>query len=256
MKGYGDLEAGGLGYGDLSTSTPIEERGYGSPDSETVFYINSKDSEVYHSGGCEVVIEGVILDQLAPYQASIQSGGTLYFNSGLAGQGFNLYPIRGRLVCYSPPAPVGSYTLLLKFGPNLVHSVNLPLTYVNDNRGVERYRTNRLLPAHYQTGPRSCELDPFDNGAVVPEEPFLISLTDTIGRVFQEIGGAALTITTNHTPRGASTIQVESVYGFKPKGQAFINGELLGYQINGSSLALNHPLKQNVREGAQVKHYV
>ena len=160
MKGYGDIEAGGLGYGDIPTNTPVLERGYGSPEEVDIYYIQLGDRDIYHNGGAELVIDGLIFDSLAPYQASISTPeGVKYFHSGKAGQSFNLYPVRGLLHCYSPPAPVGSYTLTLRYGLNFSQSTNLPLQYSNDNRGQERYRTSSLFPAHYSAGPRACELD-------------------------------------------------------------------------------------------------
>ncbi len=259
MKGYGDIYLGGLGYGDITNVTPILERGYGSPFLGDLYFLESTHTKVYHNGGAEIVISGLVFEDLAPYQASINlNGQILYFDSGVAGQGFNVYPQRGKLYFYSPPAPVGAYSLNLRYGLNLTQSTLLNIDYVNDNKGVERYRTNKLYPAHFATGARASELDPINLGVSVPEEPFLVTLNDTVGRVFQEIGGNAMSRTINHTARGESVLTLESVLGFKPVGFCYVNKDLLTYTLNtpNSSLILDSPLKQAVREGAQIHHHV
>jgi len=258
MKGFGDPVAGGLGFGDPEHLTPLAERGFGDPDDVDLYVVDLETRTVYHTGGAEVIIRGVLFSSLAPYRAELIINNTPhYLHSGEAGQGAELYPDRGALYCYTPPAPVGVYPLVLRFGPAYGQSVTLSLEVKADNRGAERYRLRELFPSHYKTGPRASSLDPLDRGLATKEEGPLALLLDTAGRVFQEIAGASFTITRATAARGETLIQLESSLGFKLNGRAWVGAELLSYTLDRSQDALIvEALKNPVREGEEVIHHV
>ena len=109
MKGFGDPSAGGLGFGDPEPLTPLEELGFGDPDDVDLYTVDLETREIYHTGGAEVILRGVLFESLAPYRVELLHNNTpLYFNSGIAGRGFELFPDRGALFCYAPPVPGGS----------------------------------------------------------------------------------------------------------------------------------------------------
>jgi len=204
MNGYGDPDIGGLGFGDPNPDTPIADLGYGDP-----FYSNPDNlgihvvtNQVNHTGGAEVILKGENLSAFAPFQISVVVGNkNLLFTSGFAGQGFAIYPYRNDLYCYAPPAPVGTYPLKIKYGVHFSNEKILTIKYVTDNKGYERYHYRSLFPSHYQTGARASALDILDEGEIVREESALENLTDTIGRVFQEVSGVAMTRTRLFTNR-------------------------------------------------------
>lgn len=258
MKGFGDPSIGGLGFGDPEPlTTSIAELGFGDPDNVDLYVVDIETRTVYHTGGAEVIIRGIFFDALAPYRAELTVNNTpLYFHSGEAGRGFELYPDRGTLYCYAPPSPVGIYPLVLRFGQDLSQSVTLSLEVKADNRGAERYRLRELFPSHYQTGPRASSLDPLDLGQEVMDEGPLALLLDTAGRVFQELAGAALTIARERAERGATRIKVESSLGFALSGRVWVGSELLAYTLDRAQdeLIVN-PLYNPVNEGEEIIHH-
>lgn len=258
MKGFGDPVEGGLGFGDPEPLTLIQERGFGDPEDIDLYTIDLETRIVYHTGGAEVIIRGVLFQDLAPYRAEIMVNNTaLFCHSGEAGQGAELYPLRDEIYCYTPPAPVGVYPLILRFGLNFSQSASLSVEFVADNRGAERYRLRSLFPSHYNTGPRASSLDPLDVGATVEEEGPLALLLDTAGRIFQEIAGVASTVTRARAERGALRIELESVLGFAEEGEAWINRERIAYSLDSSQNALIvEALKRAVPIYAEVTHHV
>lgn len=256
-QGYGDYDIGGLGFGDPSPSSPVAELGYGDPSEIDAYNIRIDTRDIYHTGGAEVIIDGIILEDLAPYRAEITVNNTpVYFSSGEAGRGYELYPDRGRLFCYSPPAPVGTYPLIIRYGVSYAQSVSLSITYHADNRGSERYILRRMFPAHYATGSRDFSLDALDLGLTVADEGVLELLTDTAGRILQEIAGQAQTITRTRAERGDTALECESTLGFSDEGYIWVNGEKLAYTLaNNDTLSLSSPLARYVREGEMVTHH-
>lgn len=257
MKGFGDPSAGGLGFGDPEPLTPLPELGFGDPNNIDLYTVDIETRTIYHTGGAEVIIRGLLFGDLAPYRAELTFNNTpLYFHSGEAGRGFELYPFRGALYCYSPPVPVGVYPLVLRFGPQYGQSVTLSLEVKADNRGLERYRLRELFPSHYQTGPRASSLDPLDLGQEIIEEGPLALILDTAGRVFQELAGAASTIARARAERGATRIALESSLGFADSGRAWVGEELLSYTLDSAQDELIiEALKNPVREGEEIIHH-
>lgn len=257
MRGFGDPSAGGLGFGDPEPLAARSELGFGDPDDVDLYTVDLDTRELYHTGGAEVMIKGLLFDTLAPYRAELTvNNAAVYLQSGEAGQGAELFPERGVLYCYAPPVPVGVYPLILRFGPNYGQSVTLSMTIKADNRGAERYRLRELFPAHYQTGPRASSLDPLDRGAEVQEEGPLALILDTVGRVFQEITGAAETIARTRANRGATSIELETSLGFAESGRVWIGRELISYTLNSAQDALTvAPLKVPVRKGERILHH-
>lgn len=256
MNGFGDPSAGGLGFGDPTPASTFESLGFGDPSEIDIYYISLDSRNVYHSGGAEVTFKGIILEDLAPYRAEITiNGSPVFFHSGVVGFVEELRPIRGELIAYTPPAPAGVYPLTLRFGVNYSQSVTLSITYHPDNRGAQRYRLRELFPAHYSTGARASELESLDLALTVDDETNLESVTDTIGRVFQELSGSAETITRALTNRGSSILSLESVLGFAESGRVWVGRSLLDYvsiDLNNHTLTLSEPLRVAVKENERV----
>ena len=256
MQGYGDPSIGGLGYGDPHPSSAVAELGYGDPESIDLYVIELETREVYHTGGAEVIISGILFDSLAPYRLSLELNGVqTFFSSGIAGQAFNLYPSRNRLFCYSPPVPVGTYTLTLAFGPNFGQSVSLSLIVRPDHRGGERYQMRRLFPYHYKVGERAHSLAPLDRGTSIQNETRLAMLTDTAGRILQDIGGSTQSITRAYANRGATEIQLETTFDFPDSGRVWIDGELISYTLTTDDRLTVSALKRPIRQGEEVTLY-
>lgn len=257
--GYGDPVEGGLGFGDPSPIDPILDFGYGDPS----FFLSSlfsfsKGNIVYHTGGAEVVISGSILDEQAPYQLYIEVDGVRkYFYGGIAEEEFNVYPKNNTLFCYSPPAPVGSYTVFIKYGVAFSQTSSLTITYATDNKGYERYNLRSYFPSHFKTGARFSNLDSLDEGAVLQSETNLGLITDTIGRVFQEISSSALTRTRSFTARGSNHIALESILGLEDEGEVWILGELLSYSLDkyNKKLILAEAVRYNIKEKEEVFYH-
>ena len=203
--------------------------------------------------------KGVFLDDLAPYRAEIMVNNTPYFfHSGESGVSEELKPDRGVLTAYTPPAPVGVYSVVLRFGINYTQSVTLSIHYHADNRGLERYRLRELFPSHYKTGPRESSLDPLDQGQTLKEETTLEMVLDTIGRTFQEVSGAAQTVTRSFTQRGSTTLELESCLGLSAAGLVWVGRELLKYShlnLSTHTLTLSEPLRVAIREHETVLNH-
>jgi hypothetical protein len=252
MNGYGDPNAGGLGFGDPNPDYPLDDLGFGDPyysdpDSLVLYAVTDR---INHTGGAEVVLKGEALEAYAPFQITVTvDNKPLLFHSGYAGQSFNIYPNRDILYCYAPPAPVGVYTLKVKYGVNFSNEKTLSIQYVTDNKGHERYHLRSLFPAHFETGARASILDPLDEGSRLKEESALQNLTDTIGRVFQELAGVAMTRTRSYSERASTFIEVESVLGFPSQGYVWVANEKLKYTLNQTTKTLIvSALKNPIRE--------
>ena len=258
MSGFGDPLLG-LGFGDPTPSQAYNDLGFGDPSELDYYYIDLETRDVYHSGGAEVIFRGIFLNALAPYRAEITVNNTpLFFHSGEAGESSELTPLRNTLTAYTPPAPVGVYPVVLRFGLNYTQSVTLSITYRADNRGAPRYRLRELFPAHYRTGPRASSLERLDQGVSVEPETNLEMITDTIGRMFQEISGSSQTITRSNTLRGALVVEVESVLGFAPSGELWLNKELHKYDqvsFTNNTITLNQALRYFVSSGERVVYH-
>lgn len=257
--GYGDPVEGGLGYGDPSPIDPVLDLGYGDPSFllSSLFSL-SEGNIVYHTGGAEVIISGSIVDEQAPYQLYIEVDGTRkYFYGGSAGEGFNIYPNNNVLICYAPPAPVGSYTVFIKYGIAFSQNSSLNITYATDNKGYERYNLRSYFPSHYKTDARFSNLDSLDEGIILQDETNLGLITDTIGRVFQEISGSALTRTRSFTARGSTHIELESILGLENQGEVWIRGELLSYSLDkpNKKLILADKVRSNIKEKEEVFYH-
>jgi len=257
MRGYGDPEAGGLGYGDPeSLAGTVEELGYGDPSQEALIYLELRDSRAHHRGGAPLHFAGPLSDHLAPYRLSIDVGGvTTYLYSGIAGQGFDLLKRRGELEAYSPPAPAGSYTITLHCGPNfgLQFPLSTPLIIEPDNRGNQRYSARRSAPHLYQTGARYNALDPLDLATMKPQRPpYMHQILDIFGRLTQELSGAPQTVLARDHQQGETALELESLYSFALKGEVIIEGDLYPYTISGSQLTLGRGLKRALPQLSEV----
>jgi hypothetical protein len=260
MRGYGDPESGGLGYGDpASLSGSVLERGYGSPDQEALIYLELRSARVHHRGGAKVQLTGPLSDDLGPFRLSISIDSvTTYLYSGIAGQGPNLIKRRGDLEAFTPPAPAGSYTITLHYGPNFLQTVNIatPLIVEADNRGDERYLARRLPPAHMSTGARANGLEPVNLATSKPTRPpYLHMILDIFGRISQEHIGSAQTILARDHTRGETALELESLLALPDDGRVSIDGDLYSYSISGSQLTLSQGLKRDLPELSEVMLY-
>lgn len=260
MRGYGDPESGGLGYGDPdSLAGSVLERGYGSPNQEALIYLELRSARVHHRGGAKIQLTGPLSDDLAPYRLSIDVDGvTTYLYSGIAGQGPNLVKRRGDLEAYTPPAPAGSYAITLHCGPNFLttYTVGTALVIEPDNRGEERYIARRLPPSFYSTGARFSGLDPLDLATSAPERPpYLHQILDIFGRISQEHVGSAQTVLARDHARGETALELESLLALPDNGQVSIDTHLYSYSISGSQLTLSEGLKRDLPQLSEVTLY-
>jgi len=260
MRGYGDPESGGLGYGDPdSLAGSVLERGYGSPNQEALIYLELRSARVHHRGGAKIQLTGPLSDDLAPYRLSIDVDGvTTYLYSGIAGQGPDLIKRRGDLEAYTPPAPAGSYTITLHCGPNFLttYTVGTALVIEPDNRGEERYIARRLPPSFYSTGARFSGLDPLDLATSAPERPpYLHQILDVFGRISQTHVGSAQTVLARDHARGETALELESLLALPDNGQVSIDTHLYSYSISGSQLTLSTGLKRDLPQLSEVTLY-
>lgn len=258
LQGYGDPEAGGLGFGDPEPLTPLLEEGYGDPYGALTVLLLSAGT-LPHLGGAPLELGGLIPLDLAPYRASItrtDTGEQVFFYSGIAGQGADLYPIRDRLTAFSPRAPAGTYTLSLYYGAGYTQRLDLAgaLTIEPAARLRPRYALARLFPALYATGARALSDRPLDTATTTPPAPgTLEGLIDAAALVIGGLGTAPATITSASYERGAEVIAVETTLGFEAAGRAWINGALYAYTVT-TALELNitPPLAAPLNAGAEV----
>jgi hypothetical protein len=258
LQGYGDPDAGGLGYGDPEPAAPLLEEGYGDPYAPLLIELLSA-GDLPHQGGAPLELGGLIPLHLAPYRAAItraDTGEQVFFYSGRAGQGANLYPLRDRLTCFSPRAPAGVYTLRLFYGPGFTSRLDLvgAITIAPTARLRPRYALARAFPSLYATGARDLSDSPLDDASATPPAPgALEGLIDAAALVIGGLGTAAATIASASAERGAELISVESTLGFSPEGRAWIGGGLYSYTLSAPlALSISPPLSAPIDTGAEV----
>jgi hypothetical protein len=232
MKGYGDLEAGGLGYGDPTPLNPVLERGYGSPSQIIRFEIAGGSVDVSHLGGSEIRLIGLIPRDLQPY--------------------------RDTLICFSPPAPVATYDLKILYGANFLQEIVLS-NAVNvrvRNRSNETYLLRSLFPSHYNTGARTSLQDKILDGSIREQEQAPLStILNTTGILLQELSSSPMTVLTSPALRGATSLNVESVLGFASSGRLWLGSVLMSYTLQNNSIQLNSPLKFDVAQGEEIVYH-
>ena len=260
MRGYGDPESGGLGFGDPESLAGVAlERGYGSPNQEALLYLELRSSKVHHRGGAKVQVTGSLSDNLSPFRLSIQVEGVLtYLYSGIAGQGPNLIKRRGDLEAYTPPAPAGSYTITLHCGPNFAqaYTIGTALKIEADNRGGERHLARRLPPSFYETGARFNGLEPVDFAVSKPvRPPYLHQILDIFGRISQEHVGSPQTVLSRDHARGETDLSTESTLSFPDSGVVSVDGRRYTYTHSGSQIVLSGGLKRNLPKLSEVVFY-
>jgi len=259
MKGYGDLEIGGLGYGDPSPINPILERGYGSPSQILRLEISGGTIDVSHLGGSQVRLIGLIPSDLQPYRVLMTvDSEDVYLYSGKAGQGSDLILDRDVLVCFTPPAPVGVYDLKIRYGTGFFQEIVLSnvINVMVRNRSNETYLLRSLFPSHYNTGARTSLLDKALDGSIREEEQAPLStILDTAGMLLQEISSAPVTVLTAQASRGATSLSVESVLAFASSGRLWLAGGLYDYTLQSNSIQLSSPLKMDVAQGEEVIYH-
>ena len=259
MKGYGDLETGGLGYGDLTPLNLILERGYGSPSQILRLEIASGSIDVSHLGGSQVRLIGLIPTDLQPYRASISiDNEEVYLYSGQAGQGSDLNIDRDALICFTPPAPVGLYDLKIRYGTGFFQEIVLSnvINVMVRNRSNETYLLRSLFPSHYNTGARTSVLDKVLDGSIREDKQAPLStILDTAGMLLQEISSAPVTVLTGQASRGATSLSVESVLAFALSGRLWLAGSLYDYTLQSNSIQLSSPLKIDVAQGEEVIYH-
>jgi hypothetical protein len=224
MKGYGDLEIGGLGYGDPTPINPILERGYGSPSQILRLEISGGTIDVSHLGGSQVRLIGLIPSDLQPYRALMTvDSEDVYLYSGKAGQGSDLILDRDVLVCFTPPAPVGVYDLKIRYGTGFFQEIVLSnvINVMVRNRSNETYLLRSLFPSHYNTGARTSLLDKVLDGSIREEE----------------------------------SLSVESVLAFASSGRLWLAGSLYDYTLQSNSIQLSSPLKHDIAQGEEVIYH-
>lgn len=256
MQGYGDPTSGGAGYGD-PTSTK-RNRGYGSPYDDVASYISLDTRTVHHKGGAEVIVQGALLPAAAPYRLSVLIDGVRTFlYSGKAGQGPNLFLIRGEIKAYTYPMTAGAYNVTLHYGASFAQSAVFPqqLIVVADSRGAERYKSRQLWPAHYKTGARFNEIESIDLAAAFSRTGTLEILADSWGRIIQALKGSPSTVVRENAAFRATTILLESGYSFPSSGKAWIHGRLYNYVLSGASMTIESGLDEAVPTGAEVIYY-
>ena len=259
MKGYGDLEAGGLGYGDPTPLNPVLERGYGSPSQIIRFEIAGGSVDVSHLGGSEIRLIGLIPRDLQPYRASIEIGSEeVFLYSGQAGQGYDLNLDRDALICFSPPAPVATYDLKIRYGASFLQEIVLS-NAVNvrvRNRSNETYLLRSLFPSHYNTGARTSLQDKILDGSIREQEQAPLStILNTAGILLQELSSSPMTVLTSPALRGATLLSVESVLGFASSGRLWLGSVLMSYTLQNNSIQLNSPLKFDVAQGEEIVYH-
>lgn len=258
LQGYGDPEAGGLGYGDPDPDAPLLEEGYGDPYGALSVRVLST-GDLPHQGGAPFEMGGLIPLHLAPYRAAItraDTGEQVFFYSGRAGQGADIYPERGRLKCFSPRAAAGTYTLALFYGPGFTSRLDLvgAVTVAPTARLRPRYALARAFPSLYATGPRALTDRPIDTASTTPPAPgALEGLIDAAALVIGGLGTGAATLTTAGAARGASALSVEATLGFGEAGRAWIGGEFYRYQVTAPlTLTITPTLSAPLDAGAEV----
>lgn len=258
LGGYGDPEAGGLGYGDPEPDAPLLEEGYGDPYGALSVHVLSAGT-LPHQGGALFELGGLIPLELAPYRASItraDTGAQVFFYSGRAGQGADLYPERGRLTCFSPRAAASTYTLTLFYGAGFASRIELigAVTVAPSPRLRPRYALARAFPSLYATGARALTDRPIDDASTTPPAPgALEGLIDAAALIIGGLGTGAATLTTAGAARGASAVSVEATLGFGEAGRAWIGGALYGYQVTAPlTLTLTPTLSAPLDAGAEV----
>lgn len=258
MQGYGDPDAGGLGYGDPEPVTPLLEEGYGDPYAPLLIELLSA-GDLPHQGGAPLELGGLIPLHLAPYRAAItraDTGEQVFFYSGRAGQGADLYPRRDRLTAFSPRAAAGVYTLRLFYGPGFTSRLDLvdALSIAPTARLRPRYALARAFPSLYATGPRALTDRPIDTASTTPPAPgALEGLIDAAALIIGGLGTGAATLTTAGAARGSSSLSVEATLGFPAAGRAWIGGELYAYEITAPlTLTITPTLSAPLDAGAEV----
>lgn len=259
MKGYGDIEAGGLGYGDLTPSVPLLERGYGSPSQIVRIEIENGSIEVSHLGGSAIKLIGILPSALEPYRAVLTVNNQEYFlYSGIAGQGSNLFLDRDSLTCFSPPAPEGTYDLKIRCGVNFTQEIVISnaVKVLVRNRNSESYILNTLFPAHYATGSRNSLLDPILDGSTTDyKQPPLSVLLSSASHRLQEIAGSPRTVLKTRALRGDTLLLCESLLGFTSSGQLWLQDKLFSFTKEATGLRLSESLKKSYPVGEDVIYH-
>ena len=183
-------------------------------------------------------------------------GVDVFLNSGIAGQGIDLYVYQGMLIGYSFPSRAGYFNMTLHYGALFGQQVQIGTIAVEpDNRGHERYISKRLWPVHYKTGNRYSRTDPIDLAVIAPVSGVLETMTDTWGRLAQEIAGFPATVVTQDYARLTTQIQLESSLGFTSSGDVFINGIKYSYTLSTNTMTLIPSLRNNIPAGTEVQLY-
>lgn len=192
-KGYYDSDISTLSpYDDLIDATTGGDWGFGDPDPDPVSphdpapydrdlgfgspssYAPLEQDQVqllaplaqYGDDGGYVVEVLADWPEQGPYRFRFRDAGNNFYPttgfcySGVPTQGTNCYTLTGGVDIVrfiSPPAPPGSYFLVIQWGPGFGSEVEVDLNgpvVVTRNRGLEVYALRRRLPKHYKSGPR------------------------------------------------------------------------------------------------------
>ena len=262
MIGYGDPNHNGLGYGDptpLTSPYPLE-LGYGDPTRQVIIEVSKNSQRLPHLGGAPIFLNGIIPIDRGPYRVKAQIGNEqVFLYSGQAGKGYDLTPLRDELLCFSPPAPAGSYNLVIMYGPHFTDSLTIPngLNIQPATRNLFGYITKTLYPKFYKTGPKNNEQQQIDTAINKPAQRGPLELLiDAFSFSAQEIGGRLQTATTAETQKGQTLLQVESVLGFPQNGIVYISNKEYAYTLENNNLRLSTAPLKTIPEKEQVYHVI
>lgn len=221
--GFSDPEAPAWGFGDPLEAQGVEA-GFGDPYDVLRVELASGTRTAPHTGGAPVELVGNLEPGAYMIQLTID-GAPVEFYSGIAEQGPTLYPRRGgRLRGYTPPAPAGTYTLKLLYGPGYTQTLTLSeqLTIEPAARLAERYHLARYLPTLYASGPRDYSQHDIDPATETPRREALELIIETSAQLATGTARPSSVAVTDTAAGEGLTIELESLLGFPQSGRVWI----------------------------------
>lgn len=232
------------GFGDAppaSWTLDTTDYGWGS-DADLAFPPFLVTSRVADDGGYKLTIQGT-WDRLGAsprqrptgYRVALVSGDTEYpCYSGRAGQGevCSTDYLGRALTCYTPACPVGSYSVLVRWGVNEV-SVGT-LSVERRTRTESEYALRAALPSLFAVGARALELEPvLDGDAPSADEEAhstLSVLLRALGQALAEFasGGSVTRLTAPLAPTD-TTVSVESTLELPDAGVVRVGSTVIRY---------------------------
>lgn len=262
MIGYGDPSINGLGYGDPTppTSPYPQELGYGDPTRQIIIEVDSSSRNLPHLGGAPIFLRGIIPEENGPYRVKALIGSEqVFLYGGQAGKKYDITPNRNELICFSPPAPAGSYNLVILYGPHFTDSLTITngLNIKPAMRNNLGYATKALYPRFYTTGPKNNEQQELDTASTAPNQRGPLELLiDSFAFQAQSIAGRLQTATTAETPPGQTLIQAESALGLPSTGSVYIANKKYTYTLENENLRLNTAPLKTIPEKEPVYHVI